>query len=74
MEPRIQYAKRSDGVSIAYYTMGEGVPFVCHPPLILSHIQLEWQIPEVRTWYERVAETRMLVRYDLRGWACRIGT
>ncbi len=26
MEPRIQYAKTSDGVSIAFSTLGEGVP------------------------------------------------
>ena len=28
MEPRIQYAKTSDGVSIAYATLGEGPPVV----------------------------------------------
>ncbi len=28
MEPRIQYAKTSDGVSIAFWTMGEGMPLV----------------------------------------------
>ena len=28
MEPRIQYAKTKDGVSIAYWTMGEGQPLV----------------------------------------------
>ena len=26
MEPRIQYAKTSDGVNIAYWTLGEGMP------------------------------------------------
>ncbi len=26
MEPRIQYAQTSDGVSIAYWTMGESSP------------------------------------------------
>ncbi len=26
MEPRIQYAKTKDGVSIAYWTLGEGMP------------------------------------------------
>ena len=26
MEPRIQYAKTKDGVSIAYRTLGEGMP------------------------------------------------
>ena len=28
MEPRIQYAQTTDGVSIAYYAMGEGEPMV----------------------------------------------
>ena len=28
MEPRIQYAKTSDGVSIAYAALGEGPPIV----------------------------------------------
>jgi class 3 adenylate cyclase len=66
MEPRIQYAKTSDGVSIAFWTLGEGVPLV-HLPLDFSHIQMEWQIPECRRWYERLAEKRKLVRYDYRG-------
>ena len=66
MEPRIQYARTSDGVSIAFWTLGEGMPFV-QTPLIFGHIQLEWQIPEIRRWYERLAEKRKLVRYDGRG-------
>ena len=28
MEPRIQYAKIEDGVSVAYWTLKEGKPFV----------------------------------------------
>ena len=28
MEPRIQYAQSKDGVSIAYWTLGEGKPLV----------------------------------------------
>jgi len=67
MEPRIQYAKTSDGVSIAYWTLGEGSPLVHMPVIPFSHIQLEWQIPEYRRWYERLAEKGMLVRYDGRG-------
>ncbi len=66
MEPRIQYAKTKDGVSIAYWTLGEGTPFV-HMPMQFSHIQLEWHWPEPRRWYERLAEKRELVRYDGRG-------
>ena len=66
MEPRIQYAKTSDGVSIAYWTMGKGMPLVGMPQGF-SHIQLEWQFPEVRVWYQRLAEERRLIRYDWRG-------
>jgi len=65
-EPRIQYATTSDGVSIAFWTLGEGAPLVYMPDLF-SHIQLEWQNPAIRAAYERLAERRMLVRYDGRG-------
>jgi class 3 adenylate cyclase len=67
MEPRIQYAQTKDGVSIAFWTLGEGMPVVHMPNLPWSHIQLEWQFPGYRNWYERVAEKRMVVRYDSRG-------
>ncbi|MCH7566026.1 MAG: adenylate/guanylate cyclase domain-containing protein [Gemmatimonadetes bacterium] len=68
MEPRIQYAKTKDGVSIAFWTLGErGPALVCFPPLTWSNIDLEWEIPELRDWYERLASSRMLVRFDARG-------
>jgi class 3 adenylate cyclase len=67
MEPRIQYAKTTDGVSIAFWTMGEGTAYVEMPSLPWSHIQLGWQNPGWRRWDERLAEKRMLVRYDGRG-------
>ena len=65
--PQIQYAKTSDGVNIAFWTLGEGMPVVEMPAGIFSHIQLEWRTPQLRRWYERVAQKRMLVRYDGRG-------
>ncbi|HLA18615.1 MAG TPA: adenylate/guanylate cyclase domain-containing protein [Dehalococcoidia bacterium] len=67
MEPRIQYAKTSDGVSIAFWTLGEGTPLVWMASPPFSHIQLEWQLPEWRLSYERLAHKRRLVRYDGRG-------
>jgi len=66
MEPRIQYAQTADGVSIAFWTLGEGMPLV-HLPHPFSHIQMEWQIPEIRRWYERLAQQRKLIRFDIRG-------
>ncbi len=66
MEPRIQYAQTKDGVSIAFHTLADGKPYV-HMPFPASHFQLEWEIPELRSGHERVAEKRMLVKYDSRG-------
>jgi len=67
MEPRIQYAQTGDGVSIAYWTLGEGTPLVYMPPFPFSHIQLEWQNPERRRWYQCLAEKRKVIGYDVRG-------
>ena len=53
MEPRIQYAKTSDGVSIAYAAMGDGPPLVYMPNLPVTNIELEmWlsgDLPSPRT-------------------------
>jgi class 3 adenylate cyclase len=68
MEPRIRYAQTEDGVSIAFWMLGEGMPVVHMASIAASHIQLEWQIPECRRWYERLAQKRKLVRYDMRGY------
>ncbi len=67
METRIQNAKTKDGVSIAYYTLGEGTPLVLLPNGVFGHLEMEWQIPEVRSWHQRLAEKRMVVKYDMRG-------
>ncbi len=67
MEPRIQYATATDGVSIAFWMLGEGMSFVHISPLPFSHIEMEWHIPELRRWHERLGENRRLIRYDTRG-------
>jgi class 3 adenylate cyclase len=67
MEPRVQYAQTEDGMSIAFWALGNGEPFVYAPIMPFSHTQLEWGIPECRRWYELLASGRQLVRYDGRG-------
>jgi class 3 adenylate cyclase/pimeloyl-ACP methyl ester carboxylesterase len=66
-QPRIQYAKTDDGVSIAYTVFGEGPPIIFPPYLAASHLQLEWDMPDRRAFYERLAERTTVVRYDPRG-------
>lgn len=66
-DPQIQYARTSDDVNIAYYTLGRGPPLIDMPTLPWSHIQLEWQVPERRDWFEWLAQRRTVVRFDNRG-------
>ena len=67
MEPRVQYAKTSDGVNIAFWSLGEGVPVIMIPPIPWSNLQTEWRYPACRSWYELNARGRRLIRYDSRG-------
>ena len=67
MEPRIQYAKTSEGVSIAFSVTGGGFPLVHVGWGIYGHLEMEWRIPEHRAWYEGLARKRKLVVYDSRG-------
>ena len=67
MEPQIKYALTEDGVSIGYWTIGEGRPFIWpHGALGASSLRA-WRTPDGRALIERIAATRMLVRYDARG-------
>ena len=65
MEPRIQYAKTSDGVNIAYASMGEGPPLIRMPQIGVTHVQREPEIfPDM---YERLPRTFRFIIYDARG-------
>jgi pimeloyl-ACP methyl ester carboxylesterase len=67
-EPRIQYARTSDGVDIAYYGLGNGEPLVALAGGGgLSHLAREWQYPEQRAWIERLALRNRVFRLDHRG-------
>lgn len=66
-QPRIQYARTKDGVNIAFFSLGEGLPVIFAPPIPWSHLQLEWEYPGYRRWYEANARGRRVIRYDNRG-------
>jgi class 3 adenylate cyclase/pimeloyl-ACP methyl ester carboxylesterase len=66
MEPRIQYAKTTDGVSIAFWTAGHGVPLVIPPNLSGSHLQVELSMSPAKV-LSRLVEQVQVVRYDCRG-------
>jgi len=65
--PQVRYARTSDGVSIAYWVIGSGQPIIYLPPLPMTHIELEWEVDDIRATYERTARNNVYVRYDGRG-------
>jgi class 3 adenylate cyclase/pimeloyl-ACP methyl ester carboxylesterase len=66
MDPAIQYTTTSDGASIAYWTLGEGAPYIFCFNGLGSNIEYEWRIPEGRAAFERLARQVKVVRFDLR--------
>jgi class 3 adenylate cyclase len=66
MDQQIRFCTTSDGVRIAYATVGEGPPLVMVRGWI-SHLELDWENPATRSAYEALAEHVLVVRYDKRG-------
>jgi pimeloyl-ACP methyl ester carboxylesterase len=66
MEQQIRFCATSDGVRIAYSTVGQG-PAVVIVPGWISHLQLYAELPALRTLWEKMARNHTLVAYDKYG-------
>jgi len=67
MEPRIQYAKTSDGVRIAFTVVGQGPPLVICGDISDAHAQLVWEQSHAAPFYKQLATRHAVVKYDPRG-------
>jgi class 3 adenylate cyclase len=67
MKPRIQYAKTSDGVSVAYAVAGEGKNVARVPPIPWSHVQREWEMFSHFLFVKPLVNACRIVWYDSRG-------
>jgi class 3 adenylate cyclase/pimeloyl-ACP methyl ester carboxylesterase len=67
MEPRIQYARTSDGMNIAWYAIGDGPPLVVMSAGLHQSIEFDWKVSNFRTAAEVSSRTFTYVRYDPRG-------
>ncbi len=65
MEPRIQYAKTKDGVSIAFASMGEGPPLINMQVPGAAHVQRAWAM--FSNIFPPLTRTFRLILYDPRG-------
>jgi class 3 adenylate cyclase len=62
----IRFCKTVDGVTIAYSTMGRGLPLVI-PPQFVTHLEAELVEGPFAEVYEALAQHCMVVRFDKRG-------
>lgn len=66
-QPDIQFTNTEDGVAIAYWEIGSGLPLVLAQPVSLSHAELEWMVPSMEALYLELAKYFRLIRFDPRG-------
>jgi len=66
MRQEIRFATATDGVRIAYSTVGSGLPLV-KAANWLNHLEFEWDSPVWRHWIHQISARHMFVRYDERG-------
>ena len=66
MLPKTKYA-RSDDVRIAYQVTGDGPFDVVWAPGTMSHLDLDWEIPQRARFFERFSKFCRLIRFDKRG-------
>jgi pimeloyl-ACP methyl ester carboxylesterase len=64
--PKTKYA-RSDDVRIAYQITGAGPFDVVWAPGTMSHLDLDWEIPQRALFFERFSKFCRLIRFDKRG-------
>jgi pimeloyl-ACP methyl ester carboxylesterase/DNA-binding winged helix-turn-helix (wHTH) protein len=63
---KVQFCTTSDGVRIAYASVGDGPPVVWAAHW-LSHLAYSWETPIWRHWTEEFAKDYAFVHYDERG-------
>jgi len=66
MEQQIRFCTTSDGIRIAYTTVGQGPALVIAPGWV-SHLQLQWDYPAGRAYLEKATRHRTFVYYDKHG-------
>lgn len=64
--PETHYATASDGTNIAYQVVGEGPDLVFVPGWI-SNLDLFWEMPASRRFFERLTSFSRLILFDKRG-------
>ncbi len=65
-EQEIRFCTTSDGVSLAYSAVGTG-PYIVRVLGHFTHLEVEWEWPDLRRFWEQLAKRHTVIRYDGRG-------
>jgi len=65
-QQEIRFCTTSDGVSLAYSALGAG-PVIVRVLGHFTHLEMEWEWPDMRRFWEHLAAQHTVVRYDGRG-------
>jgi class 3 adenylate cyclase len=66
VQVQTRYARSGDA-SIAYQVVGDGPLDVLFVPGFIFHVELIWEIPQTRAFFERLASFSRLILFDKRG-------
>lgn len=64
--PKIQFFTNRNGLSIAYAVHGHG-PVLIVPAWWVSHLELDWESPAFKAFFEALGNYHTVVRYDRPG-------
>lgn len=67
LEPASGYARRADGLSIAYQVLGDGPVDLVIVPGFMSHLDCWWTFPEYRAWLRELASFARVITLDKAG-------
>lgn len=65
--PPLRHHATAAGPRLAYALTGEGPRGLVIVPGLVTHLAYDWQVPDIRGFYERLASGRRLLRYDRLG-------
>ncbi len=65
-DQEIRFCTTTDGVRLAYSVIGTG-PFLVRALGHFTHLEMEWEWPALRRFWQLLAERNTVVRYDGRG-------
>lgn len=63
---QIRFCRAPDGTSLAWAEAGEG-PALVKTANWMTHLELDWQNPVWKHWFDALSEGRRFIRYDQRG-------